>query len=89
MRSIRIEGPDKLRKLSRLSFAAVLGLTVSAVYWVTMVSEVRWIRPITSIQSRSATIGYNFLFSTLSPDNLSVWWMNILVLMTLLLCAPR
>src|SRR5262249_48532029 len=27
-------------------------------------------------------------FSTFSPDNLNVWWMNILTLMTLLLSAP-
>jgi hypothetical protein len=28
------------------------------------------------------------VFSTFSPDNLNVWWMNIIVVMTLLLFAP-
>ena len=84
----RIQGPDKLRKLARLSFGAVLGLGVSAVYWVTMVSELRWIG-INEIQhDASVDYRFNFVFSTFSPDNLNVWWMNIIVLMTLLLFAP-
>src|SRR5205085_4035780 len=39
---------------------------------------------------RDASVDYrfNFLFSTFSPDNLNVWWMNILTVMTLLLSAP-
>jgi len=84
----RIEGPDKIRKLAKLSLAAVLGLSSSAVYWVTMVSEVRWIG-LNEIQ-RAASVDYrlNFIFSTFAPDNLSVWWMNILVVMTVLLFAP-
>jgi hypothetical protein len=85
---VRIEGPDKVRKLAKLSLAAVLGLSVSAVYWVTMISEIRWIR-VNDIQPiASADYRHNFIFSTLSTDNLSVWWMNILALMTLLLFAP-
>src|SRR5215203_3058689 len=84
----RLHGAGKLRKLAKLSAGAVLGLSVSAVYWVTMVSEVRWIG-VNEIQ-RDASVDYrvNFLFSTFSPDNLNVWWMNILALMTLLLFAP-
>jgi hypothetical protein len=31
---------------------------------------------------------FNFVFSTFSTDNLSVWWMNITTLMTFLLFAP-
>ena len=85
---VRLNGPDKRQKLAKLSFAAVLGLSVSAVYWVTMVSEVRWIglndiQPVASADYRN-----NFVFSTFSTDNLSVWWMNITMLMTLLLFAP-
>ena len=78
----------ELRKLAKLAFAGVLGLSVSAIYWVTMVSEVRWIG-VNQIQ-RDASVDYrlNFLFSTFSPDNLNVWWMNIIALMTLLLFVP-
>lgn len=85
---VRIEGPKKIRKLAKLSLAAGLGLSLSAVYWVTMVSEIGWIG-VNEIQ-RDASVDYrvNFLFSTFSPDNLNVWWMNIMMLMTLLLFTP-
>ena len=84
---VRLEG-DKLRKLAKLALGAGLGLTVSAVYWVTMISEVRWIRVNEIEPIASADYKNNFIFSTFSPDNLSVWWMNILVVMSLLLFAP-
>ena len=85
---VRMEGPRKFRILSKLSFAVILGLSVSAIYWVTMVSEVGWISADNIDAKPSLDHSYNFLLSTLSPDNLSVWWMNILALMTLFLCAP-
>jgi len=85
---VRVNGPNKIRKLAKLSFGAALGLSLSAVYWVTMVAEVGWIG-INQIQ-RDASVDYrlNFLFSTFSPENLNVWWMNILALMTVLLFVP-
>ena len=85
---VRLEGPGKFRKLAKLSFAAVLGLSASAVYWVTMVSEVRWIGLNEIQRVASADYRFNFVFSTFSTDNLSVWWMNITMLMTLLLFVP-
>jgi len=84
----RIQGPDKVRKLARLTLGAGLGLSVSAVYWVTMVSEIRWIGVNQIQHDASVDYRFNFVFSTFSPDNLNVWWMNIMVLMTLLLFAP-
>lgn len=84
----RVGGPGKLAKLTKLALGAGLGLTASAIYWVTMVFEVGWIR-VNDVQPiASADYRHNFLLSTFSPDNLNVWWMNILALMTLLLCAP-
>lgn len=73
---------------AKLALGAALGLTATAIYWVTMVAELRWIavndiEPLASVDYR-----LNFLLSTLSPENLNVWWMNILTLLTLLLCAP-
>jgi hypothetical protein len=78
----------EFRKVAKLALGAVLGLSVSAIYWVTMVSEVGWIG-VNQIQ-RDSSVDYrvNFLLSTFSPDNLNVWWMNIIALMTLLLFAP-
>ena len=75
-------------KLAKLAAGAFVGVSLSAVYWVTMVSEVSWIGLNDVKQSASVDYRFNFIFSTFSPDNLSVWWMNVLVLMTLLLCAP-
>jgi len=78
----------ELRKLAKLAVGGALGLSVSAIYWVTMVSEVGWIG-VNNLQ-RDSSVDYrvNFLLSTFSPDNLNVWWMNIMALMTLMLFAP-
>ena len=84
----RIGGPGKIRKLAKLSLAAGLGLSVSAVYWVTMVAEVGWIGVNEVQRDSSVDYRFNFLLSTFSPDNLNVWWMNIMALMTLLLFVP-
>lgn len=84
----RIEGPNKIRKLLQLALGAALGLCLSAVYWVTMVLEVSWIG-LNNVQAMaSAHYANNFIFSTFSPDNLNVWWMNIILFMTALLFAP-
>ena len=85
---VRLEGPGKLLKLAKLSCGTVLGLSLSAIYWVTMFSEMSWISSSKADPASANDFGYNFVLSSLSPDNLSVWWMNILTLMTLLLCAP-
>jgi len=78
----------ELRKLAKLAIGGALGLSVSAIYWVTMVSEVGWIG-VNNLQ-RDSSVDYrvNFLLSTFSPENLNVWWMNIMALMTLMLFAP-
>lgn len=85
---VRAGGPNRPEKIAKLALGAALGLAATAIYWVTMVAELRWIavndvEPLASVDYR-----LNFLLSTLSPDKLSVWWMNILTLLTLLLCAP-
>lgn len=85
---VRLESPDKLLKLGKLSLGVILGLSVSAVYWVTMLSEVDWIAGDKLDPGSLPGYGNNFVLSALSPDNLTVWWVNILTLMTLLLCAP-
>ena len=85
---VRIQGTGKIRKLAKLSVAVALGLSVSAVYWVTMLAEMRWIAVNEVERDPSVDYRINFLLSTFSPDNLNVWWMNILALMTLMLFAP-
>ena len=85
---VRIEAGRRMQTLLKLSMGAGLGLCASAIYWVTMISEIRWIG--INQMDRDASVDYrlNFVLSTFSPDNLNVWWMNILALMTLLLAAP-
>ena len=85
---VRIGGTGKISKLAKLSIAVALGLSASAVYWVTMVAEIRWIAVNEVERDPSVDYRVNFLLSTFSPDNLNVWWMNIIALMTLMLLAP-
>src|SRR6266498_3665560 len=85
---IRIERKHWRKSLTLLLVAAVLGLAASSVYWTRMVTELKWIginnlNPDTSVDYKQ-----NFLFSTLSPENLNVWWMNILAVTTLLFFVP-
>jgi uncharacterized membrane protein len=85
---VRLESPGKLLKLAKLSFGVVLGVSLSAVYWVTMIAEKDWIAADKLEPNSLPGYSNNFVLSALSPDNLTVWWVNILTLMTLLLCAP-
>jgi 6-pyruvoyl-tetrahydropterin synthase related domain len=84
---MRMDKANWFQSLKKLSVAVALALMASAVYWIRMITELHWIganmRSEASIYYRS-----NFIFSTLSAANLNVWWMNILILTTLLLFAP-
>jgi 4-amino-4-deoxy-L-arabinose transferase-like glycosyltransferase len=85
---IRIERGRRWKTLISFAISVVLGLVASASYWSTMISELSWIRadninPYSFVDYRS-----NFLLSTFSPENLNVWWMNILLLGTLAMFWP-
>jgi len=85
---VRLNPFREWRTLISLAIAAGLGLAASASYWTTMISELDWIRadnikPYSFIDYRS-----NFLLSTFSPENLNVWWMNILLLSTVAMFWP-
>lgn len=85
---VRIERQRWLATLAKLGIAAGLGLAASAVYWMKMVTELKWVGLNNVTHDSSVDYYRNFVFSTLSPDNLNVWWMNILVVMTFLLLIP-
>ena len=85
---VRVEAGRRVRTLPKLAGATALGLCASSIFWVTMISEMRWIGINTIDRDASVDYRLNFVLSTFSPDNLNVWWMNILLLMTLLLSAP-
>jgi uncharacterized membrane protein len=85
---VRMQSQRRVKTLLQLAGAAALGLCASSIYWVMMISELRWIGMNEIHRDSSVDYRFNFLLSTFSPDNLNVWWMNILALMTLLLSAP-
>ena len=85
---VRLQAGRRVQTLLKLAGATALGLCASSIFWVTMVAEMRWIGLNTIDRDASVDYRLNFLLSTFSPDNMNVWWMNILALMTLLLSAP-
>ncbi len=85
---VRIDRKSWRTSLRLLGIGAALGLTASAFYWVRMVTELKWIGINAINTDSSVDFSQNFLFSTLSPENLNVWWMNILAVMTFLLFVP-
>ncbi len=84
----RIEKDNGLQTLLKLGAGIALGLVTSATYWVTMVSELKWIGINEVERDSSVDYRFNFILSTLSPSNLNVWWMNVILLLTVLLFAP-
>ncbi len=85
---IRMRPQRRVRTLLQFAGAAALGLAASAIFWVTMIAELRLIGMNVVHHEAGVDYRHNFVLSTLSPDNLNVWWMNIILLMTLLLSAP-
>jgi hypothetical protein len=84
----RIQRPNRLKALMKLGIGIGIGLLASATYWVTMLSEMHWIGINKVDYDASVDYRNNFVLSTFSPDNLNVWWMNIILLMTVLLFTP-
>jgi 6-pyruvoyl-tetrahydropterin synthase related domain len=82
---ICLERRTRWSTILRLTCAVLLALAASSFYWTTMLAELKWIR---AYDSQSVEFSQNFLFKTLSPDNLNVWWMNIIFVTTLLMFWP-
>jgi len=85
---VRLEHGKKWFTVLRLAFASILGLAASACYWTTMVAELKWIRADNIQPEPSVNYRLNFLLSSFSPENLNVWWMNILLLSSLAMFWP-
>jgi uncharacterized membrane protein len=84
----RIEKPHWRDSIKKILAGLILGLAASSIYWIKMIPELSWIAINTVRPDSSVDYRMNFLFSTFSPTNLNVWWMNILALVTFLLFAP-
>ncbi len=85
---LRLPKTDRGRTLFMLAGGVILGLAASASFWLSMLAERSFIRADNILPDSAVDYRYNFLFSTLSPENLNVWWMNILTLLTFLMIWP-
>ena len=85
---VRLPKQDRWSIVCALLAATLLGAAASACYWVTVIAEQTWIRADNILPDPSVDYRGNFVLSTFSPDNLNVWWMNILLLATVAMCWP-
>src|SRR5438552_3103171 len=77
------------RTLIKLTVAVLAGLGASAFYWVTMVSEMKWIVADGANPDPLLDYSHNFVFSTFSPaQQETIWWMGLLAIATGLMCIP-
>ena len=83
-----IDKKRRLVTLGLLTLSAAIGLVASACYWTTMISELSWIRADNIKPDPSVDYRRNFVLSSFSPDDINVWWMNILLLATIAMFWP-
>ncbi|MEA2207163.1 MAG: hypothetical protein QOE77_3939 [Blastocatellia bacterium] len=75
--------------ITKMGVAVLIGLAASAFYWITVVSEMRWILADGANPDSLLDYRQNFIFSSFSPDtNLTIWWMNILMIATIGMFLP-
>lgn len=85
---LRADTKRRLATLAALALSVAIGLGASASYWTTMLFELKWIRADNIDPDPTVDYRGNFVLSTLSPDFLNVWWMNILLLATAAMFWP-
>jgi hypothetical protein len=66
--------------LSKLALSIGVGLAASAFFWITMISELRWIQAGEVQPNSYYDYSVNFLFSPASLVNRNVWYANLLAL---------
>lgn len=74
--------------LIKLGGALLLGLAASSCFWVTLATELSWVKGDTIQPGLRYNYQREFLFSTFSPENLNVFFGNILALVTLGIIGP-
>src|SRR5260370_10477960 len=85
---LRIDRRAQSATLLCLASSVALGFAASACYWTTMLIELKWIRADNVDPEPGIDYGHNFVLSTFSPDFVNVWWMNILLLLTVAMFWP-
>lgn len=85
---VRVTGKGAFRIDLRLAAGALLGLAVSAFFWVRMLSELPWIKG--SAVNPRAYYDYrlNFIFSPSALTNRNTWYANLLALATISFFIP-
>jgi len=79
----------RLKTIGQLVVAVLLGLGASAFYWVTMVSEMKWIVADGPNPDPMLDYSHNFVFSSFSAEkHETLWWMALLFGATTLMCVP-
>jgi hypothetical protein len=81
--------PINFAILLKLTIAVLIGLGASSFYWVTMVTEMKWIVADGHNPDPLLDYSHNFIFSTFSPEKQeTIWWMGLLAIATVLMCLP-
>jgi hypothetical protein len=83
----RIPRSDRLKIIIRLALAVTLGLAASSFYWVTMITELAWMRGNKVNPQLWYDYRYNFLFGE-GVDGSTSWWATIQAGATLLTVVP-
>jgi hypothetical protein len=83
----RIRKSQYVKSLVRLTLALLLGLAASAFYWVTMISELAWMRGNKVVPDLWYDYRYNFLFGK-AVEGSTTWWAAVLAFGTLLTAMP-
>ena len=87
--AVNLRRSEMISTLSKLTLSVVVGLGASAFYWVTMVSEIKWIVADGANPDPLLDYSHNFVFSTFSPvKQETIWWMGLLAIATALMCLP-
>ena len=87
--SLKASMSTNLDKLTKLAVAVIVGLGASSFYWVTMLSELKWIIADGANPDAMVNYRYNFVFSSFAPDKEeTIWWMSLLAGATILMTIP-
>lgn len=85
---IRIEKEKWRATVVRLALAVGLGLSASAFFWGTMLTELKWIKGHGLNPNIYYDYRYNFVFSPSSLTNLNNWYANLLAMAMIAFLVP-
>jgi hypothetical protein len=83
----RLNRARAVSTLVKLAVSVTAALAASAFYWVTMISELSWMKGGSSQAGLWFDYRYNFLFGKVF-DGSNTWWANILGSITVLMLLP-